>query len=261
VEEPIKRSEAVEKEYTQAVIYGIVGLVSAGLTFLFWRYGGMFYSFSWGFGLAWLGSWAYAGWSYYKTRQIPSYPVECPFCKKTTEFTAQPQSDFTCDHCLRRVPIENGRVLDVIAVKCPHCGSTEQVSTRATVVICEQCQREFPLKPTARTQVSMPLPKDVQMPLPKDAPTVIQQEEDNRAYELVLLGVDRHKEERAIQHLEAFLTLNRPDVKKLLESVPMVLLTNLPHRKAHSMAREFQENGVLVEVRVLDDPNRVPTPW
>jgi len=38
VDEPIKRSDAIEKEYTQAVIYGIVGLVALGLTFLFWRY-------------------------------------------------------------------------------------------------------------------------------------------------------------------------------------------------------------------------------
>ena len=43
MDEPIKRSDAIEKEYTQAVIYGIVGLVALALTFLFWRYGGMFY--------------------------------------------------------------------------------------------------------------------------------------------------------------------------------------------------------------------------
>jgi transposase-like protein len=181
VDEPIKRSDAIEKEYTQAVIYGIVGLVALALTFLFWRYGGMFYSFSWGFGLIWLGSWGYALWSYYKTTKVPAYPVECPYCHKATVLVAPPQMDFTCEHCLKRVPIENGRVLEVIAVKCPHCGSMEQVSVKAAAAICEQCQREFPIRATGRVPAGMPLPQD-----------------DPTPYELVLLGVERLKEEQAI---------------------------------------------------------------
>jgi transposase-like protein len=244
VDEPIKRSDAIEKEYTQAVIYGIVGLVALGLTFLFWRYGGMFYSFSWGFGLVWLGAWGYAAWSYYKTTKVPAHPVECPFCRKATVLIAPPQMDFTCEHCQRRVPIENGRVLEVIAVKCPHCGSMEQVSVKAAAAICEQCQREFPIRATGRVPAGMPLPQD-----------------DPTPYELVLLGVDRLKEEQAILALERFLDLNRPDVKKLLESVPVVLLTNLPRRKAESHVRELSEQGVKVEAQRIEDPNRVPTPW
>ncbi|GBC92792.1 hypothetical protein HRbin15_01269 [bacterium HR15] len=244
MEEPIKRSDAVEKEYTQAVIYGIVGLVALLLTWLFWRYGGMFHSFSWGFGLIWLGAWAYAGWSLYKTRDIPAYPVSCPYCQKENVFTAPLQSDFTCDHCLRRVPVENGRVLEVIAVRCPHCGATEQVSSKATVAICEHCQREFSVVGVGRTQPSMPLPQD-----------------DPTPYELVLLGVDRLKEEQAIAHLESFLTLTRPDVKKLLQSVPVVILTNLPRRKAEMLVKDLQQWGIHTEMRAIEDPNRVPTPW
>jgi ribosomal protein L7/L12 len=152
--------------------------------------------------------------------------------------------DFTCEHCLKRVPIENGRVLEVIAVKCPHCGSMEQVSVKAVAAICEQCQREFPIRTTGRVPAGMPLPQD-----------------DPTPYELVLLGVERLKEEQAILALERFLDLNRPDVKKLLESAPMVLLTNLPRRKAESHVRELSEQGVKVEARRIEDPNRVPTPW
>jgi ribosomal protein L7/L12 len=244
VNEPIKRSDAIEQEYTQAVLYGIVGLVALGLTFLFWRYGGMFYSFSWGFGLVWLGAWGYAVWSYYKTTRVPAHPVKCPFCHKATVLVAPPQMDFTCEHCLKRVPIENGCVLEVIAVKCPHCGSMEQVSVKATAAICEQCQREFPVRVTGRVPVGMPLPQD-----------------DPTPYELVLLGVDRHKEEQAILALERLLDLNRPDVKKLLESAPVVLLTNLSRRKAESYVRELSEQGVKIEARRIEDPNRVPTPW
>ncbi|MER3558963.1 MAG: hypothetical protein C4336_05575 [Armatimonadota bacterium] len=243
VMEPIKRSEAVEKEYTQAVIYGVVGVVALLLALLFWRYGGMFTHLAWIFGLAWLGSWGYAGWALNKTRQVPSYPVICPFCAKENLFVAPPVSDFTCDHCHRRVPVENGQVLEVLAVRCPHCGSTEQVSVKATTVICEQCQRPF--TPTGkRTQVSMPLPQD-----------------DPTPYELVLLGVERLKEEQAITHLESLLTLTRPDVKKLLESVPIVMLTNLPRRKAEMMVKDLQQWGIKVEMRAIEDPNRVPTPW
>jgi len=244
VDEPIKRSEAIEREYTQAVIYGIVGLVALALTFLFWRYGGMFYSFSWGFGLVWLGSWGYAAWSFYKTTRVPAYPVECPFCHKENILTGPPQSDFACEHCGRRVPIENGRVLEVIAVKCPHCGSMEQVSVKATTAICEQCQREFPIRATGRVPADMPLPQD-----------------DPTPYELVLLGIDRRHEEQALQALARFLDLTRTDAKKLLESVPIVLLTNLPRRKAEGYVRELSEQGVQVEARRIEDPNRVPTPW
>ncbi|MDW8051548.1 MAG: hypothetical protein RMJ83_03600 [Armatimonadota bacterium] len=243
MDEPIKRSDAVEKEYTQAVVYGIVGLVSLLLTFLFWRYGGMFYSFSWGFGLIWLGSWGYAAWSLYKSTKIPAHPVECPFCHKATVLTGPPQSDFTCEHCQRRVPIENGRVLEVIAVRCPHCGSMEQVSVKATAAICEQCQREFPIRVTGRVPAGMRLPQ-----------------EDTTPYELVLLGVDRLREEQAIQALERFLDLTRSDVKKMLESVPLVMLTNLPRPKAEDYARALSAQGVKVEARRLESSPRIPTP-
>ncbi len=256
MQEPMKRSEAIEREYTQAVISGIVGVVMLLLTLLFWRYGGMFTHLSWIFGIIWLGTWGYAGWCYYKTRQVPAVPVTCPFCQKEVLFTAPPQEDFTCDHCGKRVPIENGRVLEVIAVRCPYCRSTEQVSARAKVVICEQCQREFPVTGTPRTQVSMPVPGGTTAPAPTPLP-----QDDPTPYELVLLGVERAKEEQAISHLESFLTFTRPDVKKLLESVPIVILTNLPRRKAEMLVKDLQPWGIKVEIRPIDDPNRVPTPW
>jgi len=90
------------------------------------------------------------------------------------------------------------------------------------------------------------------MPLPQDDPT---------PYELVLLGVERLKEEQAIAHLESLLTLTRPDVKKLLESTPIVILTNLPRRKAEMLVKDLQPHGIKVEMRAIQDPNRVPTPW
>jgi ribosomal protein S27E len=197
VDEPIKRSDAIEKEYTQAVILRHRGAGGAGAhlpVLAVWR-DVLLVLVGLRSHLAWLVG--YALWSYYKTTKVPAYPVECPYCHKATVLVAPPQMDFTCEHCLKRVPIENGRVLEVIAVKCPHCGSMEQVSVKAAAAICEQCQREFPIRATGRVPAGMPLPQD-----------------DPTPYELVLLGVERLKEEQAILALERFLDLNRPDVKK-----------------------------------------------
>lgn len=247
MDEPVKRSEVQEREYTQAVLLGIVGILCLGGTFIFWKYGGMFTSLAFIFGLAWLGLWGFAGWRLYQLRSLESHAITCPFCNQETAFLSSPTSDFTCEHCLKRVPMENGRVLEVVAVKCPHCGSLEQVSARASVAICEQCNREIMITRVARSDVS-PL---AHAPLAQDDPT---------PYELLLIHPGKHPED-VIHLLQSLLTLNRPDVKKILDALPTVILTNLPRRKGEGLMRQFTDLGAQVDLRPIDNENRVPSPW
>lgn len=244
MEEPAKRSDILEREYTQALILGGVGLASLLLMALFLRYGGMLYSLSWLFLLVWLGTWSYAGWRLFQTRSVPAYPITCPFCNQDTAFVSPPNSDFTCEHCMKRVPMENGRVLEIVAVKCSHCGSVQQVSSRAAVAICEQCNHEIMVSRMKRASTPFTAPAD----------------DDKTRYDLYLISVGRDPEP-VIHSLQSLLTLNRPDVKKLLEALPMVLLTNLTKPKGDALQRQLTELGAKVELRQVDDPDRVPTPW
>jgi ribosomal protein L7/L12 len=247
MEEPVKRSDILEREYTQSLILGGVGLVSLLLMALFLNYGGMLYSLSWLFLLAWLGTWGYAGWRLYQTRSVSAHPITCPFCNQDTVFITPPSSDFTCEHCMKRVPMENGRILEIVAVKCPHCGSVQQLSSRATVAICEQCNHEIMVGRMKRANVA-------------ETPFGPPAEEDSTRYDLYLISAGRDPEP-VIHELQSLLTLNRPDVKKLLESLPMVLLTSLTKRKGEALQRKLTELGAKAELKQVDDPNRVPTPW
>lgn len=244
MDEPIKRSDILEREYSQALILGGVGLVSLLLMALFFRYGGMFTPLAWLFLVAWLGMWGYAGWRLYQTRSVPSHPITCPFCNQDVIFVSPPNSDFTCEHCMKRVPMENGRILEIVAVKCPHCGSVQQLSSRAAVAICEQCNHEIMVSRMKRAAS------------PFSAPS----QDDATRYDLYLISVGRDPEP-VIHALQSLLTLNRPDVKKLIEALPMALLTNLTKPKGDALQRQLAELGAKVELKQVDDPNRIPTPW
>lgn len=234
MEEPLKRSEILEREYSQSLIYGLAGVGALILAFLLLRYSEMFSFLGYLFLLAWLGLWGYAGWRLYQLRSVPQYPLTCPYCKQETIFAEPPSSDFSCDHCLRRVPVEKGQVLEVFSVRCPHCGSTQQLSARAAVALCEECNHEIVLARAERVHLHHFAATD----------------DETTPCELVLLSAGRDPEP-LIQQLESLLAINRPSAKRILEQLPMVLLSGIPKRKAEILRLHLLEAGAQVELRVV----------
>lgn len=228
MDEPTKRSNELEQAMSKILVVGGGGVLGLFLGWLVVKYGDWFQHIGWllviGGGLALL----YALYGYLQTRSIPSFPVTCPYCNQDTEFTAPPARDFACDHCMKLVQIENGKVVDAKQIKCPNCGSMQRISARATTGICEECNREMNISKAQRVVAV----------------------DENAPHELVLTGVGRHPD-RVIMILESMLSLNRLDVKKLLETLPIVLFTNVTKRKAEMTRFELVEAGAITEIRPL----------
>jgi len=174
----------------------------------------------------------------FATTKLPSYQVSCPYCGHETEFTDAPQDDFVCDGCSRRVPVREGRVLEVTGVRCGYCGALNYMSDKTEVLICEECDREIPLLN----------PETGEM---RHVPRGFARVDDPSLYELVLVseGRDREAIMNSLQHM---LALNRNQVKEILERLPVTLLSGINRRKAEMLRAQLEASGGTAELRAIN---------
>ncbi|MCL6624500.1 MAG: ribosomal protein L7/L12 [Fimbriimonadales bacterium] len=251
---PEKRSEVIEVHWENALIWGTLALLSLVIGLLFLHYGKIeslqkgeagfevapvpwldLRSFSWPFFGAAPLLLAYAVYRALASRKEPSYTVACSYCGYEMVFVEPPQDDFVCDECHRRVPVKDGRVLEVTGVTCGYCGALNYMSEKTEVLICEQCDREIPLLD----------PETGEM---RHVPKGFARVDDESVYELVLVDVGRDREE-VITSLQHMLGLTRPQVKDLLEELPVVLLRGINRRKAEMLRAQLEASGAIAEFR------------
>ncbi|MBN8691131.1 MAG: hypothetical protein J0L72_10145 [Armatimonadetes bacterium] len=79
------------------------------------------------------------------SKSIPVERVQCPYCQQLNALTGKPTSEFTCMHCLRLVPFENGLMLPVYKVNCESCQKQNFFSKKTIKLICEDCGKEINL--------------------------------------------------------------------------------------------------------------------
>jgi hypothetical protein len=184
--------------------------------------------------LAGLGIAGYGGFQYLQVNNLPAYRAVCPYCEQTTLFLAPPTEDYTCEHCHRVVAIEGGQVAPPLVLVCRHCGTPQKVSPRAKMFICDNCNGQNDLKP-ARPGVATA------------ASGTSEESLEYTTYDLVLIDAGRDSEE-VLDILCTILAAPRDHCRGILKDLPMVILVDLPRRKADSYRRMLREAGAVAEV-------------
>jgi hypothetical protein len=171
-------------------------------------------------------------------KKVKSYLSTCPYCGHDSEFAEEPNSDFICEECARRVPVKDGKVLDVTGVRCGFCGALNFMSEKTKVLICEECDREIPLLD----------PNTGEM---RHVAKGYARVDDSALYDLVLVKVGRDKEP-LINSLQHILAMTRNQVKDMLDSLPTTLMSGINRRKAEMLRAQIEVNEGETEMRVSD---------
>lgn len=176
-------------------------------------------------------------YSIFQAKKVTSFDVVCPFCDGKNPLLESPVEDFSCVSCNRMIPIQDGKVMEVMQVQCGFCKALNWYCDKTEILICESCDHEIPItqdddRPTKT--------------LPKGFALV----EDDALYELVLTeaGV---KTEEVISTLQQMLALNRNQVKDILDQLPSTLLTGINRRKAEMLQAQLAIHGATATIQAL----------
>jgi hypothetical protein len=224
-----RSSDVVEIESTTGVIYGGCGLGLLALGGLLWYYnkdGGALIYLSYLLLLGGLGSVSYAVWAVLQIRKVQHFTYACPYCKAKNHLAQEPAADFTCIECHRMIPVQDHKVLNVYRVNCGYCREPNYYSDKTIVLLCENCNHEIPITRADGTV----------------AHSKFAVSEDTRTYELTLTGYE-HATEELLGCLQQMLALNRNQVKDMLTSLPAVLLTGIPKKKAEMLSAQLAVHG------------------
>jgi uncharacterized protein YbaR (Trm112 family) len=173
-------------------------------------------------------------------KQVSSFTATCPYCGHDMEFVSQPEADFSCDECHRRVPVLNGKILDITGVRCGFCGALNFMSEKTKVLICEECDREIALLNPETGEL-------------RHAAKGFAKVDDSAQYELILVAVPKDKGSldsltAALQHM---LAMNRNQVHKLYDELPSVLLRGINKRKAEMLRAQIEACEGTGELRAI----------
>lgn len=232
------RAEVIEAELQRIIPIVIVGIVVllVGLFLLYLSTIAVWMPFVIGVivTLAGVGIAGYGGWQYMQLNNLPSYRVLCPYCEQPTLFLSPPTEDYSCEHCHRVVAIEGGQVVPPLVLVCRHCGTPQKVSPRAKMFICDNCNGQNDLKPAKPGVAAAPV-------------GAAEESLEYTTYDLVLVDAG-HDTEEVLDILCTILAAPRDHCRGILKDLPMVILVDLPRRKADSYRRMLREAGATAEV-------------
>lgn len=230
-----RSTDLVEERSETAFIWGGCGLGLLALGGIFWYFqkdGGSLLMLGYLlmlFGLIGIG---YAVYSLLEIRKVQSFVYACPYCKAKNSLAAEPDKDFTCIDCHRLIPVQDHKVLSVYRVLCGFCREPSYYSDKTIVLLCESCNHEIPI---TRGDGSV-------------AHSKFAVHDDTSTYELSITGY-QHASEDLISCLQHMLALNRNQVKDMLTSLPAVLLTGIPKKKAEMLAAQLAAHGAAADYR------------
>jgi hypothetical protein len=233
-----QRSSDAKEEFVQrglvALIPGLAVLVLAAVLLV---YSEVFRALGVVLAVIAVSAIVYGVYEFSLTRTVATFAIVCPFCQRANAFTEAPRTDVRCEGCQRAVPIIDGRVAQVFQVRCGYCNELNYYSEKSTGLICESCDHEIPIAVS-------------------DQPTAVRAtfdtftaKEDDRPFDLVLTGVGGPHNEALVSALQHMLALNRNQVKEIMQSVPAVLLTGVPKRKAEMLRMQIVQCKGSAEVR------------
>ena len=157
--------------------------------------------------------------------------IECPYCDKSVELVGGLRKDFSCDHCDRTVHVERGKLVPVRTVACIVCEAEHRISARTTSFTCTSCNRVLTFRDPSKPDVVVAENSDVM-----------------RNYDVLLTQPGRREAEVAMA-LQSILVCNLPDARRQMQELPLVIVRNVPERKADAMRSKFRELGASIAVR------------
>jgi hypothetical protein len=232
-----RSSDKIEERSEVGLSYGLGGLALMAFGGMLWYFnkdGGSLLLFSYICLLGGLGCAGYGVNSLWQIRKVKSFAYDCPYCKYTNRLSAEPETDFTCVDCHRLIPVQDHKVLSVHRVLCGYCQEPNWYSDKTNVLLCESCNHEIPI---TRGDGSIVHSK-------------FAVHDDTRTYELSLTGY-QHATEELISCLQQMLALNRNQVKDMLTSLPAVLLTGIPKKKAEMLAAQLSAHGAAADYHAI----------
>ena len=232
-----RSTDLVEERSETAVIWGggaLALFVIGGIFWYFQRDGGALIYFGMLLCLMGAGCGGYAVYSLMQIRKVPHFDYGCPYCKANNRLAAEPEADFTCVECHRLIPVHDRKVLPVHRVVCGYCREPNYYSDKTIVLLCESCNHEIPI---SRADGSV-------------AHSKFAVQDDVRTYELQLTGFE-HGSEELITCLQQMLALNRNQVKDMLTSLPVVLLSGIPKKKAEMLSAQLAVHHAASNFRPL----------
>ena len=243
---PARRSDVIERRWEKAVVWSVLGLLVLIVGFLLYFYNEDWFKFdmldfqgldlrnaSYPFFAIGSVMLLYGASRVVGGKQVKSYISTCPYCGHDSEFAEEPQTDYICEECTRRVPIQDGKVLDVTGVRCGFCGSLNFMSEKTKVLICEDCDREIPLLD----------PNTGEM---RHVAKGYARVDDTTLYDLVLVKIGRDREP-LIASLQHILAMTRIQVKDLLDDLPATLIKGVNRRKGEMLRAQIEANEGEVE--------------
>lgn len=176
-----------------------------------------------------------------RTRKMPAVTVECPYCGGEVRFPTMPTQDWDCEHCHRQVRYENGVQVPLKAVACTFCGTEHKVAATTTHYLCDSCNRPLRLvDPNNPTAVVSDVTSDIL-----------------RNYDVLLTQVGRRPTDVAMA-LESILICNLREARQRMEELPLVVMRNVPERKADAVRRRLRDLGAVAVMRPTDQPEDAP---
>ncbi|MBS1709761.1 MAG: ribosomal protein L7/L12 [Armatimonadetes bacterium] len=225
-----QRSSDLKEVFVQrAILAGVPGIIGVGIGIVILAYFQIWLVLGLMILAASIAAIVYAVVQYRKTKDIPDFSLDCPYCSKKNHLVEQPMSDIRCVHCNRMVPIFEGRMLRVFQVRCGFCNTLNFYSEKSTGLICEECDRVIPIATDDESG-------------PSKAFSTYAARDDNSAYDLTLNEAGT-KHEEVINCLQHMLALNRNQVKQILDELPVVLLSGIPRKKAEMLKAQLETHG------------------
>lgn len=220
------------------------GLFTIGFGMLFINYRSMFVTLGWILVAIGVISLTYGIVTVISLQRIRTVDVVCPFCRKSTGLTGEPDRDFRCQHCQRMVPIENGRPMSVSTVNCPSCQKTNFYHARVTHLACESCGKDIPIS-TGDSMPGMPMGG---VPVVGAAPAP---EQDNGfepgPFRVVLTGIGAHLDDLA-DYIKDRHHISTREVDEMLLQLPWVVFNGVSESAAHEAKAAIESRGGSAEV-------------
>lgn len=167
-----------------------------------------------------------------RAKTNPTVTVNCPYCDYPMQFPKQPSVDWDCESCHRRVQYENGKPVEVKQITCTFCKTVHKVSAKATHYLCDACNRPLRLAD----------PND-----PNQVAPVMDASDALRNYDVLLTEVGRNRNEVAMA-LESILICNLLEARRQMENLPLIVVRNVPERKADAIRRRLRDLGATAVI-------------
>lgn len=184
-------------------------------------------------------------------RKLPTVPFRCPYCEATNLFLSKPTDDFECDSCHRTVHFAFGEPVPVRTVICRFCRTEHRVAMTVQRYVCDRCNRLLDVGADPTTKVSV-----------VGTAAVDNTEAMLQNYDVVLVAIDRRRENELAFKLQNLLVLNLVEARKQMLSAsgrsPLVVAHDVPHGKAEAVRRQLQELGATASLRAVSQEAKTP---